>query len=126
MPRTEVKEQNGPRYLVSLPVRAEWDEKKTGKHIVTEGTTENIGPTGALVHLQQLPSVGSRIIITVQMAEGPEVKARAEVLRLVRDLGHPLASLRVVNSREEWRGSVWEAAGTIIMKPAQRGGEDQE
>ena len=118
MSRTEVKQHAGPRYLVSLPVRAEWNEKRTGKHVITEGTTENVGPTGAVVHLEQLPTVGSRIIISIQGAGGPKIRARAEVVRLVRDIRQPLVSLSVVDARDEWRGKVWEPAGTLASRRA--------
>jgi len=57
----EVEPRSGPRYLAALEVRAEWDESD-GAHIVTEGTTENIGPDGTLVQLMmRLPEVGSRV-----------------------------------------------------------------
>lgn len=116
MPRTEIKETTGPRYIVSLPVRAEWSEKKTGKQVITEGTTHNVGPHGAMVSLQQLPAVGSRITITIQGPDGPEVKARAEVVRLVRDIQQPLASLDVLEEKEKWRGKVWEPAGVFVSQ----------
>ena len=48
MPRYSTTEQRtGQRYLASLMVRAEWDDADGG-HIVAEGTTENVGPEGAL------------------------------------------------------------------------------
>ena len=112
MSHTSMKQHAEPSYSVNLPVRAEWNEKRTGQHIVTEGITEIIGPAGALVHLQQLPAVGTRITISVEGAEGAHVTANAEVLRLVRDIQQPLASLSVVNAKKEWRGLVWEAAGS--------------
>ena len=116
MARTEINQATGPRYVVSLPVRAEWDEKK--KHIVTEGSTEYVGPTGALVHLPQLPAVGSRIVISVKDAKGASVKAHAEVLRLVRDLAQPLASLSIVDAtaQKKWRSRVWGPAAAIKQK----------
>ena len=40
--------RSGPRYLEALEVRVEWDETD-GTHLVTEGTTENVGPEGTLV-----------------------------------------------------------------------------
>src|SRR2546426_3791554 len=56
----DTEHRSGPRYLAALEVRAEWDETD-GTHIVTEGTTENIGPEGTLVHLpRRLPEVGGR------------------------------------------------------------------
>jgi hypothetical protein len=44
--------RTGTRYLASLLVRAEWDTEQ-GKHVIAEGTTENVGPEGALIHLQR-------------------------------------------------------------------------
>ena len=128
MSHTTTKQHAEPSYSVNLPVRAEWNEKRTGKHIVTEGITEIVGPAGALVHLQQLPAVGTRITISVEGAEGAYVTANAEVLRLVRDIQQPLASLSVVNARKQWRGLVWELAGTRLAQPAAeetRGSSDQ-
>jgi lysophospholipid acyltransferase (LPLAT)-like uncharacterized protein len=125
MSQTQVKQHAEQRFLVSLPVRAEWDEERTGQHIVVEGTTENIGPAGAMVQLQQLPAVGSCITISVQGAKGPEVTARAEVLRLVRDVRQPLVSLSVVNATKEWRGNIWEPAGILASQPASKD-EDSE
>jgi len=58
--QVESESRSGPRYLASLEVRAEWDEP-SGTHVIAEGTTENVGPEGTLVHLpRQLPDVGSR------------------------------------------------------------------
>jgi len=59
------EQRSGPRYLVHIPIRAEWDDERSGEHVVVEGETENIGPAGALVHLQRLPDVGSRVRLIV-------------------------------------------------------------
>jgi hypothetical protein len=123
MAQAEIKSKVEQRFVVSFPVQAEWDEEQTGRHIVTEGTTEYIGPAGAVVHLQQLPSVGSHITISVQTAEGVTLEARAEVLRLVRDAAQPLASLNVLSAKREWRGKIWEHAGVIASR-ASNNGED--
>jgi len=66
MPREyESENRSGPRYLASLEVKAEWDEP-SGAHVIAEGTTENVGPEGTLVHLpRQLPQVGSRVRLEV-------------------------------------------------------------
>ncbi|HYO99208.1 MAG TPA: hypothetical protein VER76_03255, partial [Pyrinomonadaceae bacterium] len=63
------EQRTGPRYVISLPVRAEWDDGASGEHVVVEGQTTNVGPMGALVHLETLPDVGSRVQIAV-MREG--------------------------------------------------------
>ena len=106
-----VEQRSGPRYLVHIAVRAEWDDERSGEHVVVEGETENIGPQGTLVHLERLPDVGSRVRIIVPDAEGRTVEAVAEVLRLERNPVQPLAALQLLGETDEWRGLVWEPAG---------------
>lgn len=116
MTQTEIKPKIEPHFIVNFPVQAEWDEERTGQHVVTEGTTEHIGPAGAVVQLQQLPSVGSHITISVQAVGGHKLEAKAEVVRLVRDAQQPLASLTVISARREWRGKIWGPAGVAAAR----------
>ena len=51
--------------MAYFPVRAEWDDEESGAHVVAEGQTENVGPEGALVHLERLPRVGGRVQLAV-------------------------------------------------------------
>ena len=103
--------RSGPRYMVHVNVRAEWDDERTGEHVIVEGETQNIGPQGALVHLERLPDVGSRVHLIVPDAEGRTLEAVAEVLRLERNPVQPLAALQLLGETDEWRGLVWEPAG---------------
>ncbi len=118
MPRHFTMEnRTGPRYLTSLLVRAEWDAED-GTHYVEEGTTENVGPEGALVHLQRdLPDVGSRVQLKILSDEGEKLSVVTEVLRLERNPGHPLAALQLINGSDEWRGLVWEPAAPQVSQP---------
>jgi hypothetical protein len=118
MPRqTEIDHRSGPRYLAALEVRAEWDEP-SGTHILSEGTTENVGPEGTLVHLpQKLPDVGSRVRLEVLGEDGKTLKVIAEVLRIERNPGHPLAALQLLGETDEWRGLIWEAAAPRVAAP---------
>ena len=129
MPRyTSTEQRTGPRYLASLMVRAEWDAPDGG-HIVAEGTTENVGPEGALVHLQdRLPDVGSRVQLAVLDEEGQKLQLRVitEVLRLERNAGHPLAALQLLDAQDEWRGLVWEPAAPVTSATAVRDEDDEE
>lgn len=127
MPRhTEVEGRSGPRYLVSFEVRAEWDAPD-GAHILSEGTTENVGPEGTLVHLpKKLPDVGSRVRLEVQSEDGKKLQVIAEVLRIERNPGHPLAALQLLGETDEWRGLIWEPAAPRILAPAPEGDEDEE
>lgn len=118
--------RTGPRYLTSLPVRAEWDDEQEG-HIVAEGTTENVGPEGVLVHLQRLlPNVGSRVHLEVEAEEGHKLQVITEVLRLERNVAHPLAALQLLDATDEWRGLVWEPAAPRYTQATVEDDEDTE
>ena len=116
------EQRSGPRYLVSIPVRAEWDDEKSGEHVVVDGETENVGPSGALVHLERLPEVGSRVQLTVPGLQGTTLQTVAEVLRLERNPVQPLAALHLLGETDEWRGLVWEHAALL----EQQSDEDEE
>ena len=49
------------RILANLPVQASWVDEASGETISVMGLTENIGESSALVNLERLPSVGSRV-----------------------------------------------------------------
>lgn len=127
MPRqTEVDPRSGPRYLVTFEVRAEWDEPG-GAHILSEGTTENVGPEGTLVHLpKKLPDVGSRVRLEVQSEDGKKLQVIAEVLRIERNPGHPLAALQLLGETDEWRGLIWEPAAPRVATPLVTESEEEE
>lgn len=122
---TTSEQRTGPRYLASLLVRAEWDTEE-GRHVVAEGTTENVGPEGALVHLQrELPDVGSRVQLLVLSEDGMKLQVVTEVLRIERNPAYPLAALQLLDATEEWRGLVWEPAAPRLA-PADEDGEDED
>jgi hypothetical protein len=114
----ETETRSGPRYLVSFEVRAEWDDPD-GSHVVVQGTTENVGPEGTLVHLpRQLPNVGSTVRLEVAGEDGQKLQVIAEVLRIERNPGHPLAALQVLGETNEWKGLIWEPAAPRVSAPA--------
>lgn len=121
---TMSEHRTGQRFVVAMPVQAEWDDESSGKHVVTEGATENVGPDGALVHLPQLPRVGDRITLVVSDQKEQLVRVSVEVLRLERNAGHPLAALQLLKASAEWRGRVWETAGVLASTPDENDYED--
>ena len=127
MPRqTEADGRSGPRYLVTFEVRAEWDNPD-GAHILSEGTTENVGPEGTLVHLPRgLPDVGRRVRLEIQGEDGKKLQVVAEVLRIERNAGHPLAALQLLGETDEWRGLIWEPAAPRVFAPMATEDEDEE
>ena len=118
--------RSGPRYLAAFEVRAEWDEPG-GSHVVAQGMTENVGPEGTLVHLpQKLPQVGSRVRLEVQSEDGKKLQVVAEVLRIERNPGHPLAALQLLGETEDWKGLIWEAAAPRVAPPPPAADEEEE
>ena len=117
MPANFTEQRSGPRYLVHIPVRAEWEDEGSGEHVITQGETENVGPAGALVHLEKLPDVGSRVQLTVLDAQGTELHTVTEVIRLERNPVQPLAALVLIDAGDEWRGLVWEPSAALESKP---------
>lgn len=121
-----IENRTGPRYLASLLVRAEWDDPSAG-HIIAEGMTENVGPEGALVHLQdRLPDVGSRVQLAVLDEDRQRLNVVTEVLRLERNAAHPLAALQLLGAQDEWRGLVWEPAAPNVATPAHVEEDDED
>src|SRR5688500_3136291 len=124
---TTTDTRSGPRYLATFEVSAEWDEPG-GSHVVAQGTTENVGPEGTLIHLPKgLPQVGSRVLLEVQSEDGKKLQVVAEVLRIERNPAHPLAALQLLGETEEWKGLIWEAsAPRVAPPPPPTADEDEE
>lgn len=119
-----VDNRGGPRYVHAFPIRAEWDTND-GVHVVAEGETENVGPEGTLVHLQrELPPVGGRVNLLVMDDKGEKLSVIAEVLRIERNPSRPQAALQLLGENDEWRGLVWEEAGTKMAEADEDYGED--
>ncbi len=106
--------RHGDRYNVSFPIRVEWKDEK-GQKISAEGLTENVGPQGVLIYLpHHLPSVGSKVNLTVTENASDEVTVKAEVLRLERNPSHPQAALHLTDSLRVWKKKVWELAAETV------------
>ena len=127
MPQNEfVDSRSGPRYVHAFPIRAEWDTTD-GAHIVAEGETENVGPEGTLVYLQNnLPPVGGRVSLRVLSDDnGEKLSVIAEVLRIERNPARPQAALQVLGETDEWRGLVWQEAAIKMAEADQDYDEDE-
>ena len=49
----------------------------------------------------------------------------AEVLRIERHPGHPLAALQLLGETDEWKGLVWEPAAPRVAPPPPPEGEGE-
>ena len=106
--------RSGSRYVISFPVRIKWKDD-TGKEVVEEGLTENVGQHGTLVFLPRLlPTVGSKVNLTVTEDSTDEVTVTAQVIRHERNASHPQAAFQLTDSLRLWKKKVWEHAGQII------------
>jgi hypothetical protein len=106
--------RNGARHVISFPIRVKWKDD-AGKEIVEDGLTENIGQQGTLVFLpRQLPTVGSKVFLTITEHADEEVTVAAQVIRLERNASHPLAAFQLTDSLRLWKKKVWEYAGDIL------------
>lgn len=102
------------RFVISFPIRVRWKDE-TGKVIVEEGLTENVGLQGTLVYLpRHLPTVGSKVELTVTENTKDEVTVKAEVIRLERNASHPQAALMLTDQIRLWKKKVWELAAETI------------
>jgi hypothetical protein len=75
---------------------------------------------------KKLPDVGSRVRLEVEGEDGAKLQVVAEVLRIERNPGHPLAALQLLGETDEWRGMIWEpAAPRVVTPPVSAEGDDE-
>jgi PilZ domain len=108
--------RQGNRYPISFPIRIKW-KNENGEEITEDGLTENVGPQGTLIYLPRLlPTVGSKVNLTVTEEAANQISVTAQVIRLERNVAHPQCALMVVGSTRDWEKKVWKLAGEIIAK----------
>ena len=106
--------REGPRHNISFPIRVVWKDQH-GREIVQDGLTENVGQQGTLVFLPRtLPSVGSKVSLTIAENPDDEITVTAQVIRLERNAAHPQAAFQLTDSLRLWKKKVWEYAGAIL------------
>jgi hypothetical protein len=106
--------RSGARHVVSFPIRVKWRNEE-GKVMVEEGLTENVGINGALVYLpRMLPTVGSKVDLTVTENTKEEVTVGAQVIRLERNAAHPQVALALTDGVRAWKKKVWDLAAETI------------
>jgi len=102
------------RHVISFPIRVRWKDE-SGKEVVQEGLTENVGLHGTLIYLpRHLPLVGGKVQLTVTENPEEEVSVTAEVIRLERNAAHPQAALMLTENLREWKKKVWDVAGVTL------------
>ncbi len=113
------------RILANLPVQVSWVDEVTGETILVNGLTENIGENSALVNLETLPSVGSRVNLRVFDDEKTIIEIPTEVIRVERDPSKPLAALTVVDNLKKWKLKAMTAAQEWVTRNWQLNYEEE-
>lgn len=113
------------RILANLPVQASWVDEASGKTVSVNGLTENIGETSALVNLEKLPSVGSRVKLRLLHEEETIIEIPTEVIRVERDPSKPLAALTVVENLKNWKEKAMTAAEEWVTRNWQLNYEEE-
>lgn len=113
------------RILANLPVQASWVDEASGETISVMGLTENIGESSALVNLDRLPSVGSRVKLRLIDEDKTIIEIPTEVIRVERDPGKPLAALSVVDNLKKWKEKAMTAAQEWVTRNWQLNYEEE-
>ena len=113
------------RILANLPVQVSWVDEVSGETISVTGLTENIGENSALVNLETLPSVGSRVNLRVFDDEKTIIECPTEVIRVERDPSKPLAALSVVDNLKKWKLKAMTAAQEWVTRNWQLNYEEE-
>lgn len=98
------------RVIAAMTVQASWVDSESGKTILVDGLTENIGESTALVNLEILPPVGSEINLRIFDEEKTIIEASAQVIRVERDPSKPLAALSISENLKNWKETAVQAA----------------
>lgn len=116
--------RSGDRFAVSFPVRVTW-KAESGEKVTDEGLTENVGQHGCLIYLpKHLPLVGGKVSLTVTENPSDEVTVTAEVIRLVRNAGHPQVALNLTENLREWKKKVWDYAADVVSAAGEDDSDD--
>lgn len=113
------------RILANLPVQVSWIDEESGETISVMGLTENIGENSALVNLETLPSVGSRVNLRVFDEDKTIIEIPTEVIRVERDPSKPLAALSVVDNLKKWKQKAMTAAQEWVTRNWQLNYEEE-
>lgn len=106
--------RKGSRYNISFPVRVKW-KNENGDEIVQDGLTENVGQHGTLIFMpRNLPSVGSKVSLTVTEKPENEMDFTVQVIRVERNAAHPQVAFQLTDSLRLWKKEVWEYARGIL------------
>jgi len=108
-----------------MPVRATWVDAESGRTIRVEGLTENVGEASALVNLEVLPPVGSKVRLKILGDDKPIIDVKTEVIRVERDPSKPMAALSVLENLKKWKETAMSEAQAWVTRHWQLNYEEE-
>lgn len=113
------------RITASMPVRATWVDAESGRTIKVDGLTENVGEASALVNLEVLPPVGSKVRLRILGDDKPIIDVKTEVIRVERDPSKPMAALSVLDNLKKWKETAMSEAQAWVTRHWQLNYEEE-
>lgn len=113
------------RITASMPVRATWVDAESGRTIRVEGLTENVGEASALVNLEVLLPVGSKVRLKILGDDKPIIDVKTEVIRVERDPSKPMAALSVLENLKKWKETALSEAQAWVTRHWQLNYEEE-
>ena len=113
------------RIMANLPVQASWIDAESGKTVLVNGLTENLGESSALVNLDVLPPVGSEVTLRIFDEEETIIEVPTQVIRVERDPSKPLAALSVLENLKKWKLTALTAAQNWVTRNWQMNYEEE-
>ncbi len=113
------------RITASLQVQASWVDADSGKTIIVNGMTENLGENSALINLEVLPPVGSEVTLRIIDEEKTIIEVPTQVIRVERDPSKPLAALSILENLKKWKQIALTAAQTWVTRHWQLNYEEE-
>ncbi|MBV6496189.1 MAG: hypothetical protein JFAIHJKO_01308 [Pyrinomonadaceae bacterium] len=113
------------RITASMPVRATWVDAESGRTIKVDGLTENVGEASALVNLELLPPVGSKVRLRILGDDKPIIDVKTEVIRVERDPSKPMAALSILDNLKKWKETAMSEAQAWVTRHWQLNYEEE-
>jgi hypothetical protein len=112
------------RILAKLQAQVSWKDETSEEKFSVLGTTENVGETSALINLDLLPKVGSRVRLRLMDEDKTIIETLAQVIRVERDPSKPQAALSIADNLKKWKELALTAAQDWVTRDIKINYED--
>lgn len=112
------------RILARLQAQVSWKDETSDEKFLVLGTTENVGENSALINLDLLPKVGSKVRLRLMDEDKTIIETPAQVIRVERDPGKPKAALSIISNLSKWKEIALTAAQEWVTRDIKHNYED--